>query len=205
MVIDLKKLSTNELHEYYEVQKNYKEGRGYSKDNQRFERYFYYIRKFNNGWKTVLDVGCGPGPLEIYLDKYGYKEVSAIDFSGEGIDICKKNSPNFDYTVGNISDIEKIYVDKTFDIVFCCQVLEHLPNYEDVFRQLYKLTKGMLIISVPWDKCKTNDRHINHFLPQSFHHLAEKLHINDNIIVTERFGENNLQLLVIFIKEKSHE
>jgi 2-polyprenyl-3-methyl-5-hydroxy-6-metoxy-1,4-benzoquinol methylase len=195
-------LSDNELKEYNDAQKNYREGRGYSVDTERFERYFYYINKFNKKWTTVLDVGCGPGPLEVYLDKYGYKNVEAIDFSDEGISICKRNTPNFNYTVGNISDIKNIYTGRTFDIVFCCQVLEHLPNYRDIFKQLYDLTTGILIISVPWDKCKNNDRHINHFVPRSFHELAESIGVNENIIITERFGENNLQLLVVFIKEK---
>lgn len=209
MTIDINKLSDNERKEYNDVQVNYREGRGFSEDAERFEKYLYYINRLASAGSdsSILDVGCGPGPLERYLHKYGYTEVDAIDFSSEGIKICKENVPEYNYKVGNINDIKNIYSGRKFDITFCCQVLEHIPHHEDIFKQLYNLTKagGMMIVSVPWDKCKNSDRHINHYLPSTFHKLCEKLGVSENTIITERFGDCSLQLLFILLKEKDHE
>lgn len=203
-MIDISKLSGIERQEYDVVQASYRRGDGFSNDVLRFERYFHYIKQFGKmgSDSSVLDVGCGPGPLEVYLDKYGFKHVEAMDFSDEGINICKKNVPHFSYVVGDANKIENIYAGKQFDVVFCCQVLEHLPGHKNVLKQLYNLTKeeGMLIISVPWDKCKTNHRHVNNYLPETFKKIAQEIGISKPII-TERFGDCDLQLLVIFIKE----
>ena len=198
-------LSSNELKEYNDVQVNYREGRGFSNDFLRFERYFHYIKLFNKFdlHCSILDVGCGPGPLENYFNKYDFKNVEAIDFSDEGVKIAKTSNPQYSYTVNNINNIKQIYKNRNFNIVFCCQVLEHLPNHINMFKQLYDLTSdnGMLIISVPWDKCKNNDRHINHYLPETFHNIANSIGAGENTIITERFGDCNLQLLFILLKE----
>ena len=209
MTIDINKLSPNERKEYTDVQTNYKKGDGFSRDAERFGRYFDYLNKFNTEGldATILDVGCGPGPLEIYLDNAGYKNVDAIDFSDEGIKICKENVPHYNYTIGNINDISTIYADKQFDVTFCCQVLEHIPTHESLFKQIYNLTKigGMMVLSVPWHMCKNCERHVNHYLPSTFHSMAEKFGIAENTIITERFGECDLQLLFIILKERHNE
>jgi len=203
--MDLSKLSRLEREGYFEIQEAFRRGDGYSKDTQRFQKYFEYIKKFGktNPEVDVLDVGCGPGPLEVYLKKFGYKNVEALDFSDEGIRQCKQNVPEFSYTIGDINEVETIYLNKKFDIVFCLQVLEHMEKHKSVLKQLYNLTanEGLLIISVPWDHCKSNRLHINHYLPETFNELAKELNMPAPI-VTERFGEGNLQLLAIFKNEK---
>ncbi len=202
-MINPEELSPLERKEYMAVQGSYVVGAGFSTDSERFERYFHYIRKFGklNTNNSVLDVGCGPGPLEIYLAKYGFTNVDAIDFSDEGIKICKHHCPHFNYKVANITNLTDIYHDRKFDIVFSLQVLEHIEDHKNLLKQLYNLTNedGLLIISVPWGKCKSNSRHINNYIPVTFINLAKKLGLPCPV-VTERFGQGGIQLLVIFKK-----
>lgn len=201
--IDVNKLSRLELAEYQAAQDCYKRRTGYSNDRLRFERYFYHIRRLGRFdiSSAVLDAGCGPGPLERYLLYYGFVNVDAMDFSAEGIKWCEETIPEFSYKVGNITDVGDMYKGREFDLVFCCQVLEHVPEHKNVIKQLYSLVKvgGLFIISVPWDRCKDCERHINHYLPSTFVDIAKEFDMSLPV-VTERFGEYDLQLLVIFIK-----
>ena len=52
--------------------------------------------------------------------------------------------------VGSVTDIEKI-VDKKYDCILCCQVLEHLPfeMLDNVLSQFQKITNKNVIISLP--------------------------------------------------------
>lgn len=182
---------------------DFKRGKGFSRDHIRFNRYFDYLKHYDKMYPylSVLDVGCGPGPLEEYLFKNKFKFVEAIDYSEEGIKIAKKLTPQYKYTVGNVQDINKIYDNRIFDIIFCCQVLEHIPEHKDIIKKMYKLLslEGILIISTPWNYCKNNEWHVNHYLPETFDDIFMEL-FNKKAIATERFGEGNLQLLVVLQK-----
>ena len=82
--MELTKFEKEQLEEYND---NFKRGDGFSVDSERFDRYFDYLKHYNklNPDLSVLDVGCGPGPLEKYLWKHKFKNVDAIDYSEQGI------------------------------------------------------------------------------------------------------------------------
>lgn len=184
--------------------RDYVRGDGYSKDEQRFNRYFYYIEKLGkmDTEAKVLDVGCGPGPLEVYLKKHGFKYVEAIDYAPEGIKIARKNTPEYNYKIGDVKDIDVIYAGQFFDLIFCCQVLEHIPDYQRVLRNMFNLLVdgGLMVISTPWDRCKMNEWHCNTFTPDKWESIFASM-FNVEPLVTERFAENDLQLLAILKKD----
>jgi len=180
--------------------KNYKEGRGYSTDDDRFSRYFYYLEEFNKMDRNIeiLDVCCGPGPLEVYLARYGFKNVEAVDFSEEGIKIAKAKTPKYNYTIGDAKELNKLYKNKSFDVVFCCQSLEHMPDDKLVLNHMYNLLKddGLLIISVPFEDKKRNASHCNEYSFAKWEEICDKL-FNTSPMVLERFGEGLIQMLII--------
>jgi 2-polyprenyl-3-methyl-5-hydroxy-6-metoxy-1,4-benzoquinol methylase len=174
-------------------------GDGYSRDARRFTRYFEHLVSLgvDPQQTRVLDVGCGPGPLEVYLYDRGFRQVEAVDYAEEGIKRAKTETPGFNYRVADIEELTSIYESNSFDLVFCLQVLEHLDNYMQVIQDMISLLdeKGVLMLSVPWDHCKDNEWHVNHFLPADFERIAQSMGMT--LITTERFGENDLQLLAI--------
>jgi hypothetical protein len=89
--------------------------------------------------QTVLIIGVGDNIVGERLLKQGIK-VYTFDF-----DSALK--PDF---VGDIRNIGTILDGKCFDVILCCQLLEHLPyeNFEDILRQLKTLANNA-IISLP--------------------------------------------------------
>jgi len=200
------KLNAWEEKQHSNANRDYKEGRGYSVDDDRFSKYFYYLEKFNKTDSDIeiLDVCCGPGPLEVYLAKHGFKNVEAVDFSEEGIKIAKDKTPQYNYIIGDAKELNKIYENKSFDVIFCCQSLEHMPNDDLVLNHMYNLLKdgGLLVISVPFEAKKRNAFHCHEYSFAKWEKLCDKL-LNTKPMILERFGDGLKQMLVIV--RRTHE
>lgn len=86
--------------------------------------------------KTVLDVGCSDLYFYSKLKKRGYL-CTPIDIQPKNRGVIKQN-------------IEKIrFKNKSFDIVLCLEVLEHTKNPVKALKELKRVAKNQIIISVP--------------------------------------------------------
>lgn len=92
------------------------------------------VKSFNP--KSVLEIGIGNGLVTNYLRSCN---ISVVTF-----DFDKSLCPDF------IGDVRNINLKERFDVILCCQTLEHIP-YEDLDNVLKRLSKisNNLIISVP--------------------------------------------------------
>lgn len=98
---------------------------------------------------TILDVGCGAGVKSRYLTKKGFK-VIGVDFSENMIEIAKRESPNIQFDVVDVYEIDKY--PHTFDGIFAQAVLLHIPKNK-IREVLAKLKEkinpeGLLYIAV---------------------------------------------------------
>ena len=100
--------------------------------------------------KTVLNVGAGDCKVDYHLIKKGYK-VYSTDYKREKHfdDKMQGYFSELDYSISNVFDLNTFPV-KQADVVMCCEVLEHLVDYKEAFKNLLNLTKKRLIIGVPW-------------------------------------------------------
>ncbi len=114
-------------------------------DRKKFNSFFTQIelvRKLKP--KTILEIGPGLGHVTSILKLEG--------FSVKTLDLFSKRKPDY------VSSVSKMPVkDSSFDLVLCCEVLEHLPlkssNNEDLehaLLELRRVTKEYCIISVPY-------------------------------------------------------
>lgn len=80
----------------------------------------------NNTSLKILDVGCGDGVTEMYMNKYFPSwQITAIDVSEKSIEEAKKrNVSNSEFQTYDGNQIP--FADKTFDIVFMAGVLHHI-------------------------------------------------------------------------------
>lgn len=105
----------------------------------RFMSFWYqinYIYKVNP--KKILEIGAGNQIIKRILEKEFYYKVMDID-SDLNPDI-----------LGSV--LEMPLKNNSFDLLVCCQVLEHLPfgKFEDALREIYRVSKKSVIISLPY-------------------------------------------------------
>lgn len=113
--------------------------------------------KYCNKRLRLLDAGAGERRIKKYIDEnrmiyvsqdFGKYEGGGVPFDVDKIWGRPWDSKNCDI----ISDITKIPVESnTFDVITCFEVIEHLPNPIECFRELTRILKpgGCLLITAP--------------------------------------------------------
>lgn len=104
--------------------------------------------------KKILEVGCGTGRFSIEIAKHG-GTVTALDPS---IPMLKKLEEKInDRYIGkeidfvNARGYELPFRESTFDGCLCVNVVNHLPDYNIMFKEVYRILKpnGFFVINIP--------------------------------------------------------
>jgi SAM-dependent methyltransferase len=127
---------------------------GDSKFYEKLQPYDWYYRadkwEFNSARKIItsgklLEIGCGKGDFLISLEEKVDLEMIGVEHNLEAIKYCQSKNLNvdcYDLTLLNSNE---------FDFVVSFQVLEHLWDIEDFFKNSIRLlnSRGKLVIGVP--------------------------------------------------------
>ena len=106
----------------------------FSRREQRTEwGYKNYKEIFLNS--KVLDVGCYEAPLRNIVGKESY---TGVDFVGD---------PDVKINLEDISVLP--FADGDFETVICVEVLEHLDNIHNLAKDLFRLSRKNVLISLP--------------------------------------------------------
>ncbi len=99
-------------------------------------------------WRSVLDVGCGPGiAFEMIARAYPRMEYLGVDITDKFIAYCQRRFPEHRACFRKLSVFELDRLGRSFDVVMCRAVLEHLSDYRRAVRQMYaKADRRMLIV-----------------------------------------------------------
>lgn len=96
---------------------------------------------------TVLDAGGAEGfTLDRLVKAKIGKKLIGIDNSQEAITLGKEIFPELELRLGDIYKLP--FEDNSFDLVVCTEVLEHLVDPKKALRELVKVSKKYLILSV---------------------------------------------------------
>jgi 2-polyprenyl-6-hydroxyphenyl methylase / 3-demethylubiquinone-9 3-methyltransferase len=92
--------------------------------------------------KRVLDIGCGGGLLAEEFARLG-SHVTGLDPSTASLETARAHAGqeglDIEYRVGYGEQIP--FHDATFDIAYCCDVLEHVSNLEQVIAETARVLK----------------------------------------------------------------
>lgn len=102
----------------------------------------------------VLDIGCGTGPASLAFRIQGSRVVG-LDYSmnGLGLGLAKlravEQGVDINFVQGDARWLP--FLDETFDVCFCDQVLEHIRDYKLCIEEIYRVLKenGIAYFSTP--------------------------------------------------------
>lgn len=83
----------------------------------------------------VVDIGCGPGQFaQCLFEMAGITAYDGLDFSGEAVRMAQRACPQgrFHQDDATTTDLCRT---TPHDVVICMEILEHVPQDEDVIRQ----------------------------------------------------------------------
>lgn len=104
-----------------------------------------YILQHANGLfgKQILDIGCGGGILSESLAKEGAL-VTGIDIATESLKVAKLHALESNVQINYLQGTAESHAEKhpkTYDIVTCMEMLEHVPDPESIVQSCAKLVK----------------------------------------------------------------
>ena len=89
------------------------------------------------GRVRLLDVGCGGGVLAEEFARLGPR-VTGIDVSAESLEVARAHARTeglyIDYQQGTATELP--FDGSSFEVVSCCDVLEHIPGWERVIAEV---------------------------------------------------------------------
>jgi SAM-dependent methyltransferase len=99
---------------------------------------------------SLLDVGCGEGFVLAELGPLPHGGVvRGVDVSPAAVARCRERAPWAEPQVASVYELP--FADGAFDLVICLEVLEHLDRPEAGLRELTRVARRKLVLSVPWE------------------------------------------------------
>jgi 2-polyprenyl-6-hydroxyphenyl methylase/3-demethylubiquinone-9 3-methyltransferase len=97
---------------------------------------------------TALDVGCGGGLLAEEVARLGFR-VTGVDPSGPSLETARAHARAGGFDIEYVEGVGEALpvADGAFDLVYCCDVLEHVDDVAGVMREIRRaLRPGGLFV-----------------------------------------------------------
>lgn len=111
---------------------------------------------------SLVDVGCFTGHL---YGELKHKDYTGVDLFPEHIQKAKEQYPDANFICSDLHDL-----DGSWDVVWCCRVLIHNPDFQKAARKLLSLARRYLILVVAMN---ANDK-VEQDGPVYFRHFSDE-------------------------------
>jgi len=137
------------------------------------------------GAHTILDAGCGEGLAMHYVLRGMTMPTVGVDESYGALQIAQQLHHHRSFAASDVLNLP--FPDRSFELVICMEVLEHLPEPERGLAELRRVSSRWLVLSVPNEplfrganflrgknvRAWGNDPgHLNHWSARSFTRFA---------------------------------
>ena len=95
----------------------------------------------------VLDLGVGDGALLRYMIDHKKIDGFGLDVSPKAVTFCREQGLNVD-----LADINKPitdYLEAPFDYIILSEIIEHLPDPENLLNSLRPYARKAIVVSIP--------------------------------------------------------
>lgn len=140
--------------------------------------------------ETIVELGTGEGQLiKIIRKQFPKSKICGSDISEEIIKEAARNLKGKNIILST-EDIHKLsYKSKSFDLIICCEVLEHVDNPKKALKEIKRVSRGKVLLSVPleplWralnitrgkylESLGNTPGHLNHYMPWQFDKLINE-------------------------------
>jgi len=114
-------------------------------DTYESERFF--LSRYVRPGYSVLDVGCATGGfVHVFYEYEPTVTYTGIDISSEMIEQARKLHPGIRFEVTDANQIP--FADDSFNIVFISGALHMAPNWREILREAWRVTKDFIIFDV---------------------------------------------------------
>lgn len=97
---------------------------------------------------SVLEVGCGEGIVLGYLaERLPRARVDGVELFAPALDRARARSPGATLVRGDACALP--VRSRSYDLVVCLEVLEHLPDPDRALREVARVSRRACLLSVP--------------------------------------------------------
>ena len=97
---------------------------------------------------SMLDAGCGEGfTLDRFFNEKIGRKFEGIEYDPQAVKMANELYPHLDIKQGDIYKLP--YKNNSFDLVVATEVLEHLEDPKKAYRELLRVSRKYVLLSVP--------------------------------------------------------
>ncbi len=125
------------------------------------QKHRMYLMQLLNELKIVslLDVGCGTGPIGEIIIKHAYPiKYKGIDYSSSMIKVAKDNFPTLEWETGDMRKLNE--KDNSWECVLLMHSLDHTNDYKNAIAEATRVSSKYVCI-VLWRSLLEDGSHLN--------------------------------------------
>lgn len=146
--------------------------------------------------ESLLDVGCGTGPICEINQKYGFT-YKGTDYSPAMIEIAKELFPNDTFEVEDARNLTES--DNSWDCVLLLHCLDHLDDYASAIKEASRVSKKYVCIVLwrPFIEKGTNLNSVNRMGKEENEPNWEDTHLQEysKQVLFEAFEQAGLEIV----------